>query len=81
MTKEQFKAKYESIFSDYPDIVTVAQLQKMLGISRHLAYQYLNDGTIQGVMIGNAYRIPKVNVVDFVLSIGNREENTNINSN
>ena len=81
MTKEQFKAKYESIFSDYPDIVTVAQLQKMLGISRHLAYQYLNDGTIQGVMIGNAYRIPKVNVVDFVLNIGNREENTNINSN
>lgn len=81
MTKEQFKAKYESIFTDYPDIVTVAQLQKMLGISRHLAYQYLNDGTIQGVMIGNAYRIPKVNVVDFVLNIGNREENTNINSN
>lgn len=81
MTKEQFKAKYESIFSDYPDIVTVAQLQKMLGISRHLAYQYLNDGTIQGVMIGNAYRIPKVNVVDFVLNIGNREENTNLNSN
>ena len=81
MTKEQFKAKYESIFTDYPDIVTVAQLQKMLGISRHLAYQYLNDGTIQGVMIGNAYRIPKVNVVDYVLNIGNREENTNINSN
>ena len=43
MTKEQFKAKYESIFADYPDIVNVAQLQKMLGISRHLAYQYLSD--------------------------------------
>ena len=55
MTKEQFKAKYESIFADYPDIVNVAQLQKMLGISRHLAYQYLNDGTIQGVIIGYSY--------------------------
>ena len=55
MTKEQFKAKYESIFADYPDIVNVAQLQKMLGISRHLAYQYLNDETIQGVIIGYSY--------------------------
>lgn len=55
MTKEQFKAKYESIFADYPDIVNVAQLQKMLGISRHLAYQYLNDGTIQGFIIGYSY--------------------------
>ena len=81
MTKEQFKAKYESIFSDYPDIVTVAQLQKMLGISRHLAYQYLNDGTIQGVMIGNAYRIPKVNVIDFVLNLGEREKKANNNRN
>lgn len=69
MTKEQFKAKYESIFSDYPDIVNVSQLQKMLGISRHLAYQYINDGRIQGVIIGNAYRIPKVNVIDFILSV------------
>ena len=55
MTKEQFKAKYESIFADYPDIVNVAQLQKMLGISRHLAYRYFNDGTIQGVIIGYSY--------------------------
>ncbi len=55
MTKEQFKAKYESIFADYPDIVNVAQLKKMLGISRHLAYQYLNDGTIQGFIIGYSY--------------------------
>ena len=69
MTKEQFKAKYESIFADYPDIVNVAQLQKMLGISRHLAYRYFNDGTIQGVIIGHSYRVPKVNVVDFVLNI------------
>lgn len=55
MTKEQFKEKYESIFADYPDIVNVAQLKKMLGISRHLAYQYLNDGTIQGFIIGYSY--------------------------
>ena len=29
---------YKLLFADYPDIVTVRQLQVMLGISRHAAY-------------------------------------------
>ena len=29
---------YKIMFADYPDIVTVAQLQEMLHISRQLAY-------------------------------------------
>jgi excisionase family DNA binding protein len=41
----------------------------MLGVSRHLAYDLINDGEIKGVKIGNSYKIPKVNVIDYVLSI------------
>lgn len=29
------------MFSEYPDIVDVVQMQKMLGISRHLAYELI----------------------------------------
>ena len=39
----------------------------MLGISRHLAYDLINDGYIHGVKIGNAFKIPKVNVIRYVL--------------
>ena len=35
---------YPLIFSDYPDIVTVRDLQKMLGISRHAVYDLLAEG-------------------------------------
>ncbi len=56
------------MFTDYPDIVTVAQLQKMLGISRHQAYELINDGCIPGVKIGNAYKVPKLNVISYMLS-------------
>ena len=56
------------MFKEYPDIVTVAQLQKMLGISRHQAYELINDGSIPGIKIGNAYKIPKVNVISYTLS-------------
>ena len=47
------------MFTDYPDIVNVAQVQAMLGISRHLAYALIGDGDIPGMKIGNAYRVPK----------------------
>ena len=34
---------YEVMFTDYPDIVNVAQVQSMLKISRHLAYELIGD--------------------------------------
>lgn len=61
------KEIYTLMFPDYPDIVDVKQLQKMLGISRHLAYDLISEGTIRGVKIGNAFKIPKVNVIRYVL--------------
>ena len=59
---------YPLIFSDYPDIVTVRDLQKMLGISRHAVYDLLAEGELGGIRLGNAYRIPKLNVVRYVLT-------------
>lgn len=56
---------YKLLFADYPDIVTVRQLQVMLGISRHAAYDLLTDGSIRGLKLGNAYKIPKINVVRY----------------
>ena len=50
--------------------VTVAQLQQMLGVSRHLAYDLINNGYISGVKIGNAFKIPKVNVINYVMEEG-----------
>ena len=40
-------------------------------ISRHLAYELIGDGYIPGMKIGNAYRIPKINVIRYALSAGN----------
>ena len=61
------------MYPDYPDIVTVPQLQKMLGISRGLAYKLVRENEIPGIKIGNALRVPKVNV-NYVLSDGEHGE-------
>lgn len=52
MRKTELRELYKMMFPDYPDIVTVNQLQKMLGISRHLAYKLIDYGEIQAVKIG-----------------------------
>ena len=72
--KSRAQRALQMMFPDYPDIVTVAQLQKMLGISRQLTYKLIGDGYIPGVKIGNAFRVPKVNVINYVLSEDSRKE-------
>ena len=67
MKKSELKELYQMMFPDYPDLVNIAQLQTMLGVSRHLAYDLINDGYIKGLKIGNAFRIPKVNVIEYIM--------------
>ena len=67
MKKSEIKELYNMMFPDFPDIVTVTQLQEMLGVSRHLAYDLINDGSIRSLKIGNAFKIPKVNVIEYVM--------------
>ena len=43
---------YKLMFAEYPDIVTVKDLQAMLGISRHAAYDLLVDDSYIRVSCG-----------------------------
>ena len=66
MKKSELKELYEMMFPVYPEIVTVRQLQEMLGISRHLAYDLINGDEVRAVKIGNSFKIPKVSVINYV---------------
>jgi excisionase family DNA binding protein len=55
-----------NMFHEYPDVVNVAQLQKMLGIGRNTAYKLLNEQTIKSKKIGRIYLIPKINIIKFL---------------
>lgn len=67
MKKSELRDLYSMMFPEYPDIVNITQLQSMLCISRHFAYELINDGYIKALKIGNAFRIPKVNVIEYVM--------------
>ncbi len=76
MAKDKIATLYSCIFPDYPDIVTVRELQKMLGISRPLAYTLINSGKIRALKLGNQYKIPKVHVISYMLGTGHPCANT-----
>lgn len=44
MDCKEIREMYKLMFAEYPDIVTVKDLQAMLGISRHAAYDLLGGG-------------------------------------
>ena len=59
--------KTPAMFENYPDVVDVDDLCKMLGgISRKLAYRLLIDQEIRSVRIGRSYKIPKIYVIEYL---------------
>jgi len=54
------------MFRKYPDVVSVAQMQKMLSIGRNTAYDLLKENKIQSIRIGRVHKIPKVNIIKYL---------------
>ena len=57
----------EIMFKDFPDCVDVHQLGQMLGIKRTKIYELLQNGTIKSLKIGKDYKIPKYNVIAYLI--------------
>ena len=60
--------KKQAMFENYPDVVEVDDLRKMLGgISKKLAYRLLSDQEIRSIRVGRAYKIPKICIIEYLL--------------
>ena len=58
---------YGLMFRDYPDVVNIEQLCKMLGgISTKTGYRLLKSGTIKSFVVARRYRIPKINIFEYM---------------
>lgn len=69
---EAFEA-YKIMFTDYPDVVKFPDMLKMLGIGEKQGYILLKEKKIRsfGGGEGKAYNIPKIYIIDYVLSLVN----------
>lgn len=62
----EFKELYHSILKEYPDILTVEDMSKALGISTKTGYKLLRNNKISSMRIGRSYRIAKVHLLSFL---------------
>lgn len=57
------------MFDEFPDILTVSDIQQALGIGRNTAYKLLKEKQIKSIRIGNKYKIPKRCLIAYALQI------------
>lgn len=57
---------YQSVLKDYPDILTVEEMSKALGISTKTGYRLLRDNKIEHLRLGRTYRIPKAHLLIYM---------------
>lgn len=55
------------MFESYNDVLTMNDLQDALRIGRSKAYELVKKGKLYSFKIGNAIRIPKKSVIDYVM--------------
>lgn len=60
------KTTVVALFDTYPDVMSVQQVRSALKIGRTAVYRLLDSNEIQCFMIGNAYKIPKTSLIEFV---------------
>lgn len=55
-----------TLFEEYPDVLSVQQVRSALKIGRPAVYHLLEKNEIRCFKIGNAYKIPKTSLIEFV---------------
>jgi len=55
-----------SMFEDYPDVLTISELQIALGIGRSMAYRLIRNGNIRHLRIGKNIKIPRRYLVEYI---------------
>lgn len=61
------KTAYSLFLIEYPDILEVPHLCKILGgINKSTVYDLIKSGEIQSMKIGKKYLTPKINILKFL---------------
>lgn len=67
---------YDLFFQQYPDVLDVKQLSKILNISTKTVYKLLENKEIRGFKVGREYRIPKLFILQYLQMADVSEESS-----
>lgn len=61
-----FSDVYRSVLKEYPDILTVEEMSRALGVSTKTGYKLIRENKIECIKVGRSYRIPKAQLLSFM---------------
>lgn len=61
-----FSDIYRSVLKEYPDILTVEEMSKALGVSTKTGYKLVRENKIECMKVGRSYRIPKAHLLSYM---------------
>ena len=64
---------YRVMLRDYPDVMNIEQVSQILRVSTKAVYKLIREGQLCCLVIGKAYRIPKVHLLEY-LCIGSQSQ-------
>lgn len=64
--KAQIDLLHSTLFEALPDIMSVQQVRQVLKVGRPAVYHLLSTNQIECFKIGNAYKVPKVSLIDYI---------------
>ena len=54
------------MFEYAPDLLTRKQAQELLSVGKNKILEFIHEGYLPAIMIGNSYRIKKSDLIDFI---------------
>ena len=57
---------YALVLKEYPDILTVDEMSKALGVSTKTGYHLLRENKIEHLQAGRAYKVPKAHLLSYL---------------
>lgn len=64
------------MFADFPDVMSVSDLRRALGVGRTKAYALVRSGQIGSVKIGASVKIPKQMLLAYLKNLGYNDAGT-----
>lgn len=61
-----FRDVYRSVLKEYPDIMTVEEMSRALGVSTKTGYKLIRENKIECIKVGRSYRIPKAHLLAYI---------------
>lgn len=69
---------YNLMLKEYADLLTVQDVQKILGVSRHTVYHMVDYGELYAVKVGKAYKVSKLRLIEYIVGTDGRTQTSNV---